>query len=208
MREVERIGALILAAGRSRRMGDFKPLLPLRGRTLIENSVGSVLAGGAAFATVVTGFRAGDVEAVLAGSFGARVQFIRNEAYATTDMLRSVQIGASVLPECDAFFLLPGDMPVIAQSTFTSLLAMRAENPAPVIFPSIGGKRKHPPLIDARMIPEILAFHGDGGLRMLWQQHEQDIVYVPVCDPGVGIDLDTPDEYHICKQNYEAHKEV
>lgn len=204
MQKQETIRALILAAGLSRRMGEFKPLLPLRGRTLIENSVESVLAGGADTALVVTGYRAAEVEAVLARSFGPQVQFVRNEAYASTDMMRSVQIGAAALPACNAFFLLPGDMPVIAKETFSKLLAARKASSAPVFFPSLKGYRKHPPLIDATLIPEILFFDGDGGLRELWKIHEETIITVPVDDPGVWIDLDTPEDYKKCIKTYEA----
>ena len=189
LRQRETIRALILAAGLSRRMGDFKPLLPLRGKTMIENSVGSVLHGGAETAVVVTGYRADEVESVLRGAFGDRVAFIR--------------IGAAALPECDAFFLLPGDMPMVAHSTFDKLLSAREREKAPVIFPALDGYRKHPPLIDARLIPAILAFDGDGGLRGLWERYESDICTVAVDDAGVWVDLDTQAEYQECKQIYE-----
>ena len=198
------ICALVLAAGLSRRMGDFKPLLPLRGAALIENSVGSVLSGGAETAVVVTGHRADEVEGVLRRAFGGRVCFARNPDYASTDMLRSVQLGAAALPACEAFFLLPGDMPVVAKDTYDRLLAVREGGAASVIFPALHGRRAHPPLIDARLIPEILAFGGGGGLRGLWKRYEDDIRAVPVDDAGVRLDVDTPEDYQRCRQRYEA----
>lgn len=202
------IRALILVAGLSQRMGEFKPLLPLRNKTLIENSVESVLLGGARTATVVTGFHADQVEALLQRSFGDRVRFVRNEAYAVTDMMRSVQIGAAALPECDAFFLLPGDMPLVSQSTFEILLTQRERTKAPVVFPTLRGRRQHPPLIDAALIPAILSYDGENGLRGLWKRYEDDLVTVPVDDEGVWIDIDTPMDYRDCKQNYDILKEV
>ena len=206
MRERGTIGALVLAAGLSRRMGDFKPLLPLRGAALIENSVGSVLSGGAESAVVVTGHRADEVEDVLRRAFGERVRLVRNPDYASTDMLRSIQIGAAALPPCEAFFLLPGDMPAVAADTCGRLLAAREREAAPVIFPALDGRRAHPPLIDARLIPEILAFDGGGGLRGLWERHESGIRAVPVDDAGVRLDLDTPEDYQKCKERYEAYR--
>lgn len=203
MHQRETIRALILAAGLSRRMGDFKPLLPLRGRTVIENSVGSVLSGGAETAVVVTGCRADEVEDVLRRSFGDRLAFVRNEEYAVTDMMRSIQLGAAALPECDAFFLLPGDMPVVANGTFHKLLAERERETASVIFPTLDGRRKHPPLIDAALIPAIRTFDGEGGLRGLWKRYESDSRTVAVDDAGVWVDLDTRSEYQECKQKYE-----
>ena len=197
--------ALILAAGLSRRMGEFKPLLPLRGKTLIENSVGSVLSGGADIACVVTGYRAEDVERTLSRAFGARVCFVRNKAYAKTDMMHSIRLGTAALPLCDAFFLLPGDMPVVAQSTFKRLLDARKQEPAAIIFPTLDGYRKHPPLIDARLRDEICSFSGEGGLREFWKTREGEIRTVPVDDAGVWVDVDTPTDYRRCRQKYE-HK--
>ena len=207
LRKETTIRALVLAAGRSRRMGEFKPLLPLRGRTLIENSVGSALSGGAETVTVVTGCRADEVERVLARAFGERVRFVRNDAYAETDMLRSAQLGAAALPACDAFFLLPGDMPLVARETYAALLAAYARQPAPVIFPTLDGRRRHPPLIDARLIPAILAFDGEGGLRALWRRYEGELRAVPVDDAGVRVDVDTPRDYETCRRTCEEHKE-
>ena len=204
LRKETAIHALVLAAGRSRRMGDFKPLLPLRGRTLIENSVGSALSGGAETVTVVTGCRADEVERVLARAFGERVRFVRNDAYAETDMLRSAQLGAAALPACGAFFLLPGDMPVVSPETFAKLRAAYAREPAPLVFPTLDGRRKHPPLIDARLIPAILAFDGEGGLRELWRRYEGELRTVPVDDAGVRIDVDTPRDYETCMQTCEV----
>ena len=195
MHRTRHISALILAAGRSRRMGAFKPLLPLRGRTVIECTVESALQGGAERAVVVTGNRAGDVEAVLSRSFPDRVRTVRNEEWARTDMLRSVQLGAAALGDCDAFFLLPGDMPFVDPATFAALLEEQKKAPAPVLFPVRNGRRGHPPLIDAALIPAILNYHGADGLRGLWKQYEADIRTIPAEDAGIFTDLDTPEDY-------------
>lgn len=72
----EKICALIPAAGLSSRMGDFKPLLPFRGKTVIESSVESALSGGADSVTVVTGYRSEEIEGTLAEAFGDRVRFV------------------------------------------------------------------------------------------------------------------------------------
>lgn len=202
MQFVETLNALVLAAGLSSRMGAFKPLLPLRGKTLIENAIDSVLQGGAETVTVVTGFRAAEVEAVLA-RYGGLVHFVRNPDYERTDMLCSIRIGVRALPPCDAFYLLPGDMPVVGRSTFERLRRARKPGRPDVLFPTLDGYRKHPPLIDARLIPEIASFHGKGGLRELWRLHESGIVTVPVEDEGVWVDLDTAADYDRCRKRYE-----
>lgn len=199
----EKIYALILVAGLSKRMGDFKPLMRLLGRTVIENTVASALEGGAQKIVVVTGYRAEEVEKLIERSFPGRVIFVRNEEYASSDMIHSIKIGVKSLPDCDAFFLLPGDMPVISQLTFHKLLEARRKNRSLIIFPSLNGYRKHPPLIDSHLIPEIISFSGKGGLRTLWKSYEGNISVVDVDDEGVWVDLDTSDDYRKCKETYE-----
>lgn len=109
-------------------MGDFKPLLPLRGRTLIENTVASLLESSVDKVVVVTGYRSIDVERVLTQSFDNRVMLVRNPHYVTTEMIDSIKIGCEQLPVCDAFYLLPGDMPVVKQSTFQQLQTAWSEH--------------------------------------------------------------------------------
>ena len=193
------VKTLILAAGRSRRMGQFKPLLPLRGRTVLECTVESALRGGAEEAVVVTGNRAEELEALLAGHFPRRVRWVRNENWANTDMLRSVQLGAAALGECGSFFLLPGDMPFVAPDTFSALLAERERQQAMVFFPTYTGRRGHPPLIDAALLPAILSYNGPDGLRGLWRRYKTEVRIVSVRDSGITQDLDTPEEYQRLK---------
>ena len=195
---------LILAAGLSSRMGEFKPFMPLRGKTLIENTVDSVFSGGAVSATVVE-YRGEELSALLNARYGERVQIVWNPGYAGTDMLRSIQIGCQALPPCDGFFLLPGDMPAVQRETFRRLAAAWSEDVPGVVFPTLGGYRKHPPLIDFRLVPELLAFEGDGGLRELWRRHEEWIRTVPVDDEGVWVDLDTRTDYQSCRDKLEKN---
>ena len=204
MLQEETICGLVLAAGLSRRMGDFKPLLPFRGKTLIENTIDSILSSGAHRVVVVTGHRADELEAVLGEKYEGRVILTRNHEFAATDMLRSIQIGCEAMPECDAFFLLPGDMPVVEQSTFRKVLAQR-DGTLGVIFPTLDGYKKHPPLVDYRLIPQILGFHGEGGLRQFWREQEALIRTVAVDDVGVWMDLDTQEDYKKCKEKYEKN---
>lgn len=201
----ETICGLILAAGLSTRMGEFKPLMPLRGKALIENTIDSVFSSGASQVVVVTGYRADELEPLLAEKYGSRVILTRNPDYATTDMLHSIRTGCRVMPECGAFFLLPGDMPLVQERTFRKILEQR-DGSLSVIFPTLDGFRKHPPLVDYRLIPEILAFGGDGGLRQFWKEREAIIRTVSVDDAGVWVDLDTREDYKKCKEQYEKKR--
>ena len=204
MLQEETICGLVLAAGLSRRMGEFKPLLRFRDKTLIENTVDSILESGAKQVVVVTGYRAEELEAILGEKYEGRVILTRNHEFATTDMLHSIQVGCEAIPECDAFFVLPGDMPVVKQSTFRKVLAQRDGTPG-VIFPTLDGYKKHPPLVDYRLIPQILSFHGEGGLRRFWQEQEALIRTVAVDDEGVWVDLDTQEDYKNAKNNMKRN---
>lgn len=186
-----RFGAVIPAAGLSSRMGAFKPLLACGGGTVIEATVGSVIPY-ADSAVAVLGNRADEVRAVILGRFGDRVTIAVNDAYASTDMLASVKRGLRELGACDAFFLLPADMPAIPPRVFEALIAA-FDGDCDVIFPSVGGRRGHPPLIHARLIPEILGYEGGGGLRAIWSGRKIKEIAVP--DEGILLDLDTPRDY-------------
>lgn len=194
---------LILAAGLSSRMREFKPLLKLRGKTVIENSVDSMFLGGVEKVVVVTGYRGEEIENLLMDKYGGNVITVRNEEFATSDMMHSIKIGCSVIPKCKAFYLLPGDMPAVMPGTFWRLYKSRPENECSIVFPTLEGYRKHPPLISYEFIDKIMAFNGEGGLRELWKMHEQMIFTVPVQDEGVWIDLDTQEDYRKCREKFE-----
>jgi CTP:molybdopterin cytidylyltransferase MocA len=197
--ENNKICGVILAAGMSTRMGTFKPLLPLKGKTVIENTIDSMLSGGAESVVIVVGYRGDElvdlIDRKYKDKYGDRIVIAWNYEYETTDMLYSLQIGVRSLPECEGFFLLPGDMPLISTSTFIKILETWKVGGYDVVFPTLDGHRKHPPLVAYRLIPEILDFHGEGGVREIWKRHETMIGTVEVLDRGVWIDLDTPKDY-------------
>ncbi|MBV7271735.1 nucleotidyltransferase family protein [Clostridium sp. PL3] len=191
-----KVNGIILAAGLSSRMKAFKPLLKLKEKTIIEHSIDSMFNAGVSQVIVVLGYRAEEVEAFLSGKYNSsRLIFIQNRRYSETDMLTSIKIGISVLNTCDAFYILPGDMPAIHISTFTVLKEAMCRTDAMVAFPTIDGKRKHPPLISWNCIDFILNFNGEGGLREVWKQFEGLMVTAPVEDFGCMLDADTKLDY-------------
>lgn len=190
------VNGLILAAGLSSRMGDFKPLMPLGGRTVIEQSVESMLQGGVAHVTVVVGRRAEDVRRLLQQHYvPQQLAVVENPRFEHTDMLESAKLGLRAMPACGAFFQLPGDVPAVAASTFFALRSKMDESGAGIVFPLFEGHREHPPLIAAKYREQILAYRGDGGLRALYATWEEDTQAVAVNDPGCGMDMDTQADY-------------
>lgn len=184
---------LILAGGYSSRMGRFKPLLDFGGRSLILHQIGLLREAGVRRVNVVTGHRHEELEAALAG---ADVQTIHNPQY-DDGMFSSVRAGAQAMldgPAADAFFLLPVDFPLAPP--FQLLLQMQAfEKEAPAaVYPSYDMRRGHPPLLDFRLLPQILAHGGEDGLRGAMAAVE-NVAYVQMWDGRARMDMDTEEAY-------------
>jgi molybdenum cofactor cytidylyltransferase len=181
------LGAIILAAGYSSRMGGFKPLMQLGGQSLLERCVGLFRQAGIQTVVIVTGHRGEDVE-VESRRFGLRC--IHNPEY-SQGMFSSVCTAVNHMSGVDGFFILPVDIPLIRPTTLTALST--AFNGRTVIFPSFEGMRGHPPLIPALLIPAILAYTGQGGLKSLLEmQKAEDMA---VSDQGILMDADTPEDF-------------
>ena len=184
-----RIGAVILAAGLSSRMGAFKPLLPLGDGTLAERTAACVLASGADPAVMVTGYRAAELEAALRG---AGLIFVRNERFRDTQMLDSLRIGLAALPpDAERALFTPVDVPLVRPETVRLLL----ETPGDFVRPVFDGRGGHPAVLDRRLFPLLRDYRGPGGLRGALAAGGIVPVNVPVTDPAVLLDCDTPEAY-------------
>lgn len=190
--------AIILAAGLSSRMGDFKPLMKLREKTVIENLIDSVIEAEIDEIIIVLGFRGKDVENHIKANYKCdlnKIIFVYNENYKETDMLTSIKIGIRNLSYCHGFYIIPGDMPAIKKDTFMTLKNSMIKAKSEVVFATLNGYKKHPPLIDYNFKDTILNYEGEGGLREIWKIYKLNIKYVPVNDYGCVIDIDTKKDY-------------
>jgi molybdenum cofactor cytidylyltransferase len=184
--------ALILAAGESSRMKTLKPLLPLEGQMVIEKVIGLFRMIDIKNILVVLGYAADQLIPVLDKH---DVTYVINKDY-QNGMFSSVRTGVEHLGGgCRSFFIMPADMPFVRVETLQKLLLAFQETGKAVCRPQYQGRRGHPPLIAATLIPAILAFKDQGGLRALFGAHEESCVDVDCGDPGILIDLDTPEDY-------------
>ena len=183
--------AVIPAAGLSSRMGRFKPLLPFGDSTVIETSVGTALSY-VDKAAVILGKRSEELSKLLSSRFSDKLILAENRDYETTDMLTSVKIGLCAIGACDACFILPADMPGVASDVYTAL-ANAFDKDDEVLIPVIGGRKGHPVLISSALIPRVIAYSGDMGLKGFFK--ECKVRYIPVDNKGIIIDLDTPEDY-------------
>ncbi|MFH2126987.1 MAG: DVU_1551 family NTP transferase [Pseudomonadota bacterium] len=187
---------LVLAAGLSSRMKQFKPLLPLGGQSVLERVVGLLRQAGAAPVLVVLGHRAMELEPV-ARSLEATP--VLNPDY-EQGMFSSLRAGLAALPgRCDAFFLLPVDIPLVRPHTLARLRAAWDQGRGPVLHPTFQGEWGHPPLISAELAPAIMAYEGPGGLRGFWDQRPELAQEVAVADRFILRDQDHPQDYDSLK---------
>jgi molybdenum cofactor cytidylyltransferase len=196
----ERIAAVILAAGQSKRMGQPKMLLPWGTTTVLGRVVGSFAEAGIEEIVVVTGAEQSGV-AALVSELGQRyaVRSIHNPEYATGGMVSSMQCGLAALAErgasIGAALIGLGDQPQMATATVRAITALRLSSGAALIVPSHGGRRGHPWLLGRRFWTEIGAMRAPETARDFLNRHADDIRYVNVDTPSIHEDLDTPEQY-------------
>ncbi|MBU1154295.1 MAG: NTP transferase domain-containing protein [Proteobacteria bacterium] len=187
---------LVLAAGLSSRMKQFKPLLPLGGQSVLARVVGLLRGAGAAPVLVVLGHRATELEPVVR-SLGATP--VLNPDY-EQGMFSSLRAGLAALPPtCRAFFLLPVDIPLVRPHTLARLHAAWDQGRGPVLHPTFQGEWGHPPLIAASLAPDIMGYDGPGGLRGFWDLHPELAQEVAVADRFILRDQDHPQDYDALK---------
>jgi molybdenum cofactor cytidylyltransferase len=194
------ISAVILSAGLSSRMGEFKPLLPLGKKTVIERVVGAFQQADIHDIHIVIGNRASDMISMLKGM---PVSWIINNDY-RQEMFTSVRAGVGGLsPEAKAFFIQPVDIPLVRSQTLKSLIKALRSHPQWILYPSFNGHRGHPPLIPRRYTQGISDYQGNGGLKGFLQQYDQRAQNIPVADAGILMDMDTPEQYERIKTRYQ-----
>ena len=125
-----RTGAVIVAAGLSSRMGDFKPMLNVGAISISQRIIATLKQSDVSKIVFVTGYRADDLEHHLTRN---GVLFLRNPNYRTTDMFESACIGLQYLEDkCDRVLFTPVDIPLFTSDTVKALLASGAELAVPV----------------------------------------------------------------------------
>ncbi len=181
--------ALIVAAGMSSRMGDFKPMLNIGSISIAQRVIATFQQAGIDNIVMITGFHAEELERHLTGN---GVVFLRNNAFEHTHMFDSACIGFRYLKEkCDRILFTPVDIPLFTASTVQKLLDSEALLASPVC----DGETGHPTLISCQLIDSILSDSGSDGLRGALERCGEPVVQIPVSDKGILHDADTPEDY-------------
>src|SRR5436190_343652 len=191
------VSAILLAAGQSRRMGAFKPLLPFGEQTVIESCVNYLLEGGVETVVVVVGHRADNVRRRLRDY---SVQFAVNPD-PTSEMDASIAAGVLALPDTvRATIISPVDYPAIP-STVVSELIVEWQNGALLVKPTLDGVGGHPVLVDLKFRNQLLSLDPEHGLKGQFDKYKDQVRRLEVKSPFIARDIDTWDDYrNLCAE--------
>ncbi|MGO4715151.1 NTP transferase domain-containing protein [Bradyrhizobium sp. 2TAF24] len=193
-----RVAAVVLAAGRSTRMGGPNKLLAeLAGKALVRIVAEQALRSKAAPVIVVTGHQADAVRAALAG---LDVTFVHNADFAS-GLASSVKAGVAAVPaDVDGAVVCLGDMPMVEAALIDRLIeAFDPDRGALIAVPVSDGRRGNPVLWSRRFFPELMTLDGDTGARHLIARHGEALAEVPVEGKGAFLDIDTPDALELAR---------
>lgn len=186
------VGGLLLAAGQSRRMGRTnKMLVEVDGAPMVVHAARALLSSGASPVVVVLGHEPDAVEDILSG---LDVTFVRNPDYAD-GLSTSLKAGLSALPDhCAGAVVALGDMPGVGADDIDSLIdAFDPRGGHSICVPTYDQKRGNPVLWARRYFADMSSVSGDVGARHLIGENADQVIEVPRDNPGVLIDLDTPE---------------
>jgi len=186
------IWAVVLAAGRSERMGSAKLLLPMGRITLIETVIRGVLRSRVEGVLVVLGADREKLEPVI-GRYPVRTVF--NPDFGR-GMLSSVKRGfEAVPPDVRAVLVFLGDQPAPSASVTCRIIDAYRKTGKGIVLPAFRGRRGHPVLVDLKYRDEVGALDPRIGLRQLPRAHPDDVFEVKVRTPAVLRDIDTQEDY-------------
>ena len=189
-----KVGGIVLAAGRSSRMGKSKALLDIDGETFLERAIGILLGGGCESVTVVlapgeAAGRPGD----LALARGAEP--IENPIEGA-EQIDSLRLGLEALPnEAEAAIALPVDHPLANAATVAALIRTFSSTRAPIVRPVYRDRPGHPVLFARAVWAELADSDLEEGARDVVHRHAEEIRDVAIDDRGVTVDVDTPEDY-------------
>jgi molybdenum cofactor cytidylyltransferase len=195
------IAGVLLAAGRSQRMGQPKLLLPWLGMPLVRFIAQQILRSRIDELIVVVGHRAEHLSAALEG---LAVRIIRNDDF-LDGQSTSLRAGIAALDaSVSAALVLLADQPLLQPATIDALIEVYLREQPPIVVPRHAGQRGNPVLFDRGLFGELVAITGDQGARSVIKTHEPEIRWLDTTDGGILLDIDTPDAYGRLIERSEA----
>ena len=191
------IPGVVLAAGRSRRMGRPKALLPASpgGETFVGRIVRTLRDGGVDHVVVVAAGAAADIRRVLSQEHRPP-RIVLNPA-PERGQFSSLQVGlrAVIRPGVSAVLVTLVDVPLVSAGTVEALLDAYRRTGAPLVRPERRGRHGHPVVFDRSVFGDISSAPADSSAKAIVAAHLGDSVSVPIEEDGPFRDIDTPAEY-------------
>lgn len=186
------ISGVILAAGRSSRLGRPKQLLDLNGEPLLRHTIRTALGAHLSEVILVLGHQASEIASSV-GELGQRTVVNPDFADGQSTSLRA---GLAALdPAAAAVIFLLGDQPQVTAAFIDALITRFQETAAPIVMPTYSGIPANPVLFAAELFPELANVTGDEGARAIVKRHRADVLHVPVSDGPPPQDVDTDEDY-------------
>ena len=186
------INAIVLAAGESRRMGKPKPLLRFGDRTFLEQIITVLQGAHVDRITVVLGARAESIEGAVDLS-GTDV--VVNREYRQGQLSSLIAALKAAPPETEAILLCLVDSPFIQTEIVNQVVETFGATKAPIVVPTFGGRRGHPPLFARSMFAQIINAPPEEGARHVVYANEDNVVEVEVAENSILVGIDTPEAY-------------
>ena len=199
----KRTGAIILAAGKSAHIKELKPMMKLGKTTMIQKEIDTLRQAGVTPIVVVTGYQAEELERHIAHRGAVCV---RNKKYETSHMFDSICLGLKRIgKKTDQVLLFPADVPLVSTDTIVKIKESEAE----IAVPVHEGKSGHPVLLSREVIPAILGYSGERGLRGAMEACGVEIKRIELEDPGVLMNTNTAEDYEdLLRYETDSRKQI
>lgn len=185
------VSALLLAAGRSRRMGAFKPLLPFGNKSVIQTCIDNLRAGGANDIVVVLGHRGDELKEHLKDS---QVTFVTNPD-PDSEMSASIACGVGQIPQsARAAIIALVDHPAVSPDVVSRLIDGWSSG-ARLVIPTWQDRGGHPVLVDLSFRDELTSLDSALGLKSLFEAHQDQVKRLAVENSFIARDMDTWEDY-------------
>ena len=202
--------AILLAAGRSSRMGQHKLLLPLGDRPVLVHVVETILASQTRPLIVVVGYQAEQIRAILS-PYKSKLAIINNPDYQqgmSTSLRKGIETLMTSYPTVNGALIVLGDQPLMTAHILDSMIEAKQTTDKRIIAARYSGKRGNPTLFDASLFPELMEMTGDEGGRKVLERHRLEMAMVDMDEDMPNYDVDTWEAYQEVVKLWEERKSL
>lgn len=196
-----KISGLIVAAGLSSRMNDFKPLMEIEKKPLIINTINSLRQCGIEDINIVVGYRGKDIENCVKNQ---NINIIYNNNYKSDFMYDSFKLGLNKIKNnCDAITFLPGDVGFVSKYTIDLLIKEINRKKSKIIYPVYKNTIGHPPIISSKCFEYLLNYNGKNGLKGGIDYFVRESKKIDTPDKFILCDMDYKEDFYKVKNDFE-----